>query len=110
MRITKRRAEMGEEKWEEYQKQRRSRNVINCRKRTKWKLVLYKGGKCQECGYNKGIPAAYSFHHRDKKEKELQIAKSYDKSLKRLKKEVDKCDLLCCRCHMELHDKEDYNQ
>ena len=47
-RISKRRAEMGEEAWEEHQKAIRVRKVVKYRKRTKWKLVLYKGGECQE--------------------------------------------------------------
>ena len=36
-----------------------------------------------------------------------QIAKSRIKELKKLLKEVDKCDLLCANCHAEKHYKED---
>lgn len=33
-------------------------------KRTKEKLIEYKGGKCQVCGYNK-CASALEFHHLD---------------------------------------------
>lgn len=111
MAISKRRAEIGEEKWAEYQKARRVKKVTNWRRRTKWKLVLYKGGKCQRCGYDKAIPAVYDFHHRDSSEKEFGLAKEGRcRGFETLKKEVDKCDLLCKNCHAEVHDAQDYNQ
>lgn len=80
-----------------------SRSVVDWRKRTKAKLVEYKGGKCQnpECCYDKCV-AALEFHHIDPAEKDFAIsAKSY--SFERLKKEVDKCVMLCSNCHIEVH-------
>lgn len=81
--------------------------VVSWRIRAKQKLISYKGGKCLRCGYNKiECPRAFSFHHRSPSEKDFTIsAKSW--SLDRLKKEVDKCDLLCVRCHAEVHDEQD---
>jgi len=77
------------------------KNVINWRKRVKIKLVDYKGGNCEKCGYNKCIDAL-EFHHLDPSEKDFSISdKSW--SLERLKKEVDKCILICANCHRELH-------
>ena len=55
------------------------------------------------CGYNKPVPSAYDFHHRDPSQKELSIS-GKTISLEILIKEVDKCDLLCRNCHAELHD------
>jgi hypothetical protein len=81
----------------------RSKSVVDWRKRTKAKLVEYKGGKCQNlvCGYN-NCDAALEFHHIDPKEKDFSIsAKSY--SFERLKQEVDKCIMLCSNCHTEVH-------
>lgn len=79
----------------------RSEAVINWRKRTKEKLVKYKGGKCERCEYNKCINAL-EFHHLDPNEKDFQIGgKSW--SFERLKKEVDKCILVCSNCHREIH-------
>lgn len=77
--------------------------VVDWRKRTKIKLVEYKGGCCSKCGYNKSI-CALEFHHLDPKEKDFTIGgKSW--SYERLKKEVDKCVLLCSNCHIETHEE-----
>lgn len=58
------------------------------------------GAKCQICGYDKCV-AALDFHHRDPTEKDPLWNKSW--SIKRLKTELDKCDILCSNCHRELH-------
>ena len=81
----------------------KSQLVIEWRRRTKIKLINYMGGKCQTCGYDKSINALH-FHHKNPNEKKFQISGksiSFDK----LKKEADKCILLCSNCHHELHDK-----
>ena len=81
---------------------RKSAAVMNWRNRTKIKLIEYKGGKCSRCGYDKKVPAAYDFHHNDPGEKDFGIGgKSW--SYERLKTEADKCTLVCCRCHSEIH-------
>jgi len=78
-----------------------SESVINWRKRVKIKLVEYKGGKCERCGYNKYVEVL-EFHHRDEYEKDFTISgKSW--SYERLKNEVDKCIMLCSNCHKEMH-------
>ena len=69
------------------------------RKRAKIKLVEYKGGCCIRCGYNKSY-VALEFHHKDPNSKS---GKSW--SLDRLKKEVDKCILVCSNCHSEIHEE-----
>ena len=81
---------------------KKSAAVMNWRNRTKLRLIEYKGGKCNECGYNKKIPSCYDFHHKDPEQKDFGISgKSW--SFERLKREVDKCNLLCKNCHSELH-------
>ena len=91
---------------EEYiikRKKDQSRNVVSWRQRTKVKLVEYKGGCCQICEYKKSI-GALEFHHIDPNEKDFSISgKSY--SFERLKKEVDKCILVCSNCHIEIHEE-----
>ena len=85
----------------------RSLSVINWRRKTKQKLIFYKGGKCQNCGYDKECPTAYDFHHRNPLTKSFGIGSHKTTvSWERLKIEVDKCDLLCKNCHAELHDEE----
>lgn len=71
--------------------------------------VNYKGGKCMTCGYCKCL-SALEFHHRNPEEKDPSI-KQFSKGnfTERIKKELDKCDLLCANCHRELHDLENSN-
>lgn len=71
----------------------------------KHKLILYKGGKCERCGYNK-CDGALQFHHKTPSEKEFALSQVHlnsEYTLERLYKEVDKCELLCANCHAEEH-------
>src|ERR1700674_2170899 len=64
----------------------------------KHQLVIYKGGKCQDC--NGTFPdCCFDFDHCDPREKSFCIAASYGKPLTILMAEVDKCDLVCANCH-----------
>ena len=71
-------------------------------------LVEYKGGRCAICGYNKNI-AVLSFHHINneggQKEYDISTRMGNRCSLETLKKEVDKCVLVCENCHREIHQK-----
>lgn len=71
-------------------------------KRNKTTLVEYKGGKCVCCGYNTYI-GALDFHHLDPRGKDPNWKKMRHWSAERVKKEVDKCVLLCRNCHSEVH-------
>lgn len=74
----------------------------------KQKCVEYKGGQCEICGYNKYI-GALQFHHHNPAKKDSQISKLTSYSFNdSVKKELDKCQLLCCNCHQEVHYK--FNQ
>lgn len=81
------------------------KTVISWRKRTKQRLVEYKGGCCEICGYNKCM-GALDFHHKNPKEKDFGIG-GVTKSFDKLKNEVDKCILVCANCHREIHEKMD---
>jgi transposase len=97
------RSKLSKEEYLIKRKKDQSRSVVSWRQRTKIKLAEYKGGCCQACNYNKSI-GALEFHHIDSNEKDFSIsAKSY--SFDRLKKEVDKCILVCSNCHIEIHDE-----
>lgn len=65
-------------------------------------LLNYKGGKCQRCGYNK-CNRALEFHHIDPSKKDFGISKNINRNIEDLKREVDKCILLCSNCHAEVH-------
>lgn len=81
--------------------------IKNYRIRLKHRLVLYKGGKCEKCGYDKiQYLRAFDFHHIDPNLKEFNISGN-TWGFARAKKEVDKCRLLCSRCHAEEHETED---
>lgn len=78
------------------------RVYMNDRRRTmKARAVAYKGGKCEECGYSKCIQAM-EFHHPDPQAKDFHISDSAY-GWARIRREIDKCQLLCCRCHREVH-------
>jgi hypothetical protein len=82
-------------------KKSRVKRVIYWRVKAKSILVEYLGGKCSMCGYNKCIDAL-DFHHIDPNMKDFTISgKSF--SIDRLKKETDKCILVCSNCHREIH-------
>jgi hypothetical protein len=67
----------------------------------KKKAVELKGGKCENCGYNRYI-GALEFHHLDPTKKEITISRTIQ-SFERLKTELEKCSLLCSNCHREEH-------
>ncbi len=70
--------------------------------KVKKKLVEEFGGKCSICGYSKYL-GALEFHHKDPKEKEFTIASRNTRAYDKLKKEADKCLLVCSNCHKEIH-------
>jgi hypothetical protein len=70
----------------------------------KVKMIEYKGGKCQKCGYIKNLKAL-AFHHRDRTTKSFNIGGSHSRKWKVLKTELDKCDLVCSNCHIEIEDE-----
>lgn len=65
------------------------------------------GSKCVKCGYDK-CQRALTFHHRDSSQKSfgLDIRSMSNRKYEVLLEEVNKCDLLCFNCHMELHHDE----
>lgn len=76
--------------------------VIRRRAKVKQILVNELGGKCFNCGYNKYIGALH-FHHLNPETKEFAIsAKGFTRSLISLRKEAQKCIVLCANCHAEL--------
>lgn len=64
--------------------------------------VAYKGGRCEICGYDRS-PAAMDFHHVDPWAKDFTISQRMT-SFRAIRRELDKCVLLCATCHREVHD------
>ncbi len=79
--------------------------VLDIRRRNKIKLVEYKGGKCEICGYDKCIDAL-EFHHLKSNEKDFGLSCGDTKSFEKLKVEADKCIMVCANCHREIHAEE----
>jgi hypothetical protein len=74
------------------------------RKKLREMARAYKGDKCAICGYNK-CPRVLSFHHVDPKKKDFGLStRGLTRSWDKMRKEIDKCVLLCANCHMEVHD------
>jgi DNA-binding CsgD family transcriptional regulator len=86
---------------EEERKRKNVEGVIWYRKRLKERAVEYKGGMCECCGYDRAIEAL-EFHHRDPKEKDFSPS-GKSVSWERMRKEIDKCVLVCANCHREIH-------
>ena len=68
----------------------------------KLKGIEYLGGKCSRCGYDK-CPDALEFHHLNPEEKDSDYRKMRYRSFEKVKKELDKCILVCANCHREIH-------
>ena len=82
----------------------------------KIKCINYKGGRCENCGYEK-CSRSMHFHHIDPSKKDFSIGdrnpntnKNVTKKWDLIKNELDKCLLLCSNCHYELHEKLDTQQ
>ena len=76
--------------------------VSEWRRRTKAKLVAEAGCRCVLCGYDRH-QAALHFHHLDPDKKEFHLADTgVTRSIERLRREVEKCVLLCGNCHAEV--------
>lgn len=73
----------------------------------KYKLIMFRGGKCEICGYDKNI-SALQFHHINPASKKFTldsrtIERKHDSEIL---EELNKCQLVCSNCHAELHHPE----
>lgn len=76
--------------------------VSNYRQKMKLRAMDYLGNACWECGYSR-CKAAMVFHHIDPVTKLFGIADGRTRRWEILVAELDKCALLCNRCHEEVH-------
>lgn len=67
----------------------------------KKKCLEYIGSKCIICQYDKYV-GALQFHHVAPDEKDFKIS-GPTVFTKEIKKELDKCIVVCSRCHDEIH-------
>jgi hypothetical protein len=77
--------------------------VARRRRRLKEMVVKYKGGKCVICGYKRCLDA-FDLHHTGDSTKKFGLSqRGLTRSWKTIKKEADKCILVCANCHREIH-------
>lgn len=76
--------------------------TVTCRNKKREYIAQIKKNGCLQCGSTRNL----QFHHLDPKKKKFRIGSSISSgySFQRLKKEVDKCIVLCSDCHKEIHD------
>lgn len=68
----------------------------------KWFQEYKKSLRCSKCGENH--PATIDFHHRiGKKENGISKMVGDGYSIERIKKELEKCEVLCANCHRKVH-------
>lgn len=80
-----------------------NQKVIDWRRRTKQRALIYKGGTCIVCGYLRSVRALH-FHHLDPSRKEFRVGSGNTRAWATIKRELDKCVVLCGNCHSEAHD------
>lgn len=68
----------------------------------KLKAIQYLGGKCIKCN-GEFLACVYDFHHRDPKTKDYNVSQMLANSWEEVKKELNKCELLCANCHRIHH-------
>ena len=88
-------------KWRAANKERDQKNWTDLRRRKKEWLDSQKT-PCIKCG--ESDIECLDFHHRDHMEKDATVSIAVAHwSIKRLKTEIAKCDILCSNCHRRLH-------
>lgn len=98
---------------EDYKKERKRRSLekikisvrANKKKsyyRNKEYIWEYKSAHpCEKCGEKD--PACLVFHHIDPTKKDSDVPKLTKRGFKKLKDEIEKCQILCANCHNKLH-------
>jgi hypothetical protein len=79
---------------------------INDRRRRverKQRMVAYKGGACQLCGYSRCL-RALDFHHVDPDTKRFNFSGNSLRRWETVQAELDKCVLVCSNCHDEIEE------
>ena len=70
-------------------------------------LISHKGGVCEMCSlkYDGTNARIFAFHHTNPDEKDFQIGRGAPSDMDELLKELNKCNMLCKKCHRLVHTK-----
>lgn len=79
-----------------------NKRVIERNRQHKLQAVELLGGSCQLCGFN-DFPEALDFHHIDPTKKDPKFHQSSNWGMVRMRKELERCALLCANCHRGVH-------
>lgn len=74
------------------------------RKNQRQQGIEYLGGKCSKCHIKDHD--VLTFHHINPDDKYQNLSSLWHDKWDTIKKELDKCTLLCANCHIKLHRKE----
>jgi len=83
----------------------KQKHRVRRREGNRQKILEYLGGeyKCSKCGFTSPHSIVFDWHHRDTEDKVDKVSRLLTKRWEVLERELDKCDLLCCRCHRLEH-------
>ena len=76
-------------------------------KNIKIKMIKYKGGCCEDCNLKleNSHYCVFDFHHINPENKDPNFKRIKFQKWEIIKKEIDKCELLCSNCHRIKHAK-----
>lgn len=82
---------------------RRAWGAARKKRNVDWISALKASLVCARCGEDH--PACIVFHHRDPQQKEFSVAFAvqHEWGIKRIQREIDKCEVLCANCHTKHH-------
>lgn len=91
----------------DYREKRKEHNILNARRKSEKRLQVSQFKKeigCDKCGYKEN-PDILHFHHIDPRNKIGNISRMVQKnhSMEKIKREIEKCRLLCITCHHKEH-------
>lgn len=93
--------------WNHRNRGKRQKYKVERIHKLKSELIKLLGSKCQCCEleFDGDCVSIFDFHHRDPKTKKFNLGMGTlgNHSLKEVKEEVKKCDLLCANCHRLVH-------
>lgn len=77
-------------------------------KNVKIRIVNYMGGQCTKCSLKleNSHYSVFDLHHLDPKEKDINFKRLKFQKWETIKKEADKCILVCSNCHRIIHAKD----
>jgi excinuclease UvrABC ATPase subunit len=73
-----------------------------------WLEQYKKQSECKKCKEKRWY--TLQFHHINSFEKDFNISDLRGTSIKKIKEEIKKCEILCSNCHIEFHHLERKNQ